>query len=140
MQEQAQLVNSDYQRSLLSGLDLFCGVIPDDIQNLLQQCERRDAGAGELLLSPGTCNDSVFVVLSGGLNVHVGCPDTSPVATLRIGACAGEMSIIEERDPSEVTARFPARNPAFDVTPAALISAIVTERGVHRAPYEDSLR
>ena len=39
---------------------------------------------------------------------------------------------IEERDPAEVTARFAARNPAFDVTPAALIAAIVTEHG--RAP------
>ena len=46
---------------------------------------------------------------------------------------------IEERDPGEVTTRFSARNPAFDVTPAALIAAIVTEVGVHRAPYEVSL-
>ena len=36
-------------------------------------------------------------------------------------------------------ARFAARNPAFDVTPAALITAIVTEHGVHRAPYRESL-
>jgi methylthioribose-1-phosphate isomerase len=34
---------------------------------------------------------------------------------------------------------FAARNPAFDVTPASLIEAIVTERGVHRAPYVESL-
>ena len=34
-----------------------------------------------------------------------------------------------------VSADSPAANPAFDVTPAALISAIVTEDGVHRAPY-----
>ena len=40
---------------------------------------------------------------------------------------------------AEVTARFAARNPAFDVTPAGLIAAIVTERGVHRAPYAESL-
>jgi len=32
-------------------------------------------------------------------------------------------------------AASPARNPAFDVTPAALITAIVTERGIHRPPY-----
>ena len=38
-----------------------------------------------------------------------------------------------------MTARFPARNPAFDVTPAGLIAAIVTEAGVHRAPYADTL-
>ena len=46
---------------------------------------------------------------------------------------------IEERDGAEVTARFPALNPAFDVTPAALIAAIVTEHGVHRPPYAESL-
>ena len=38
---------------------------------------------------------------------------------------------------SEVTGRFEARNPAFDVTPAELIAAIVTERGVHRPPFTD---
>src|SRR4051812_25438470 len=46
---------------------------------------------------------------------------------------------IELRDPSEITSRFAARNPAFDVTPATLISAIVTEHGVHLAPYKRSL-
>ena len=46
---------------------------------------------------------------------------------------------IEERDGAELTTRFAARNPAFDVTPAALVAAIVTEEGVHRAPYEASL-
>ncbi len=46
---------------------------------------------------------------------------------------------IEERDPAEVTTLFPARNPAFDVTPAELIAAVVTEHGVHRPPYADSL-
>jgi methylthioribose-1-phosphate isomerase len=38
-----------------------------------------------------------------------------------------------------VTDRFAARNPAFDVTPAKLVTAIVTEEGVHRPPYEESL-
>ena len=38
-----------------------------------------------------------------------------------------------------MTPRFPARNPAFDVTPAELVAAIVTEHGVHRAPYAESL-
>ena len=38
-----------------------------------------------------------------------------------------------------MTPNFPARNPAFDVTPASLVTAIVTEDGVHRAPYEESL-
>jgi methylthioribose-1-phosphate isomerase len=63
----------------------------------------------------------------------------APSTTLDLGTPDGASIPIEERDPTEVTARFPARNPAFDVTPAALISAIVTERGVHRAPYVESL-
>ncbi|TML57528.1 MAG: S-methyl-5-thioribose-1-phosphate isomerase [Actinobacteria bacterium] len=46
---------------------------------------------------------------------------------------------IEERAAEELTTRFAAWNPAFDVTPADLIAAIVTEHGVHRAPYVQSL-
>ena len=63
----------------------------------------------------------------------------APSTTLDLGTPDGASIPIEERDPTEVTSRFAARNPAFDVTPAALISAIVTERGVHRAPYAESL-
>jgi methylthioribose-1-phosphate isomerase len=63
----------------------------------------------------------------------------APSTTLDPGTPDGASIPIEERDPAEVTSRFAARNPAFDVTPAALISAIVTERGAHRAPYAESL-
>ena len=63
----------------------------------------------------------------------------APTSTLDRATPDGAGIPIEERDPSELTSRFPARNPAFDVTPAALIAAIVTEDGVHCAPYEDSL-
>src|SRR5205085_3762971 len=63
----------------------------------------------------------------------------APSTTVDLGTPDGDEIPIEERDPAEVTARFAARNPAFDVTPAALIAAIVTERGVHRAPYAESL-
>ena len=63
----------------------------------------------------------------------------APSTTLDLRTPDGSSIPIEERDPTEVTTRFAARNPAFDVTPAALISAIVTEHGVHRAPYLESL-
>jgi methylthioribose-1-phosphate isomerase len=63
----------------------------------------------------------------------------APTSTLDPSAATGADIPIEERDPDEVTSRFPARNPAFDVTPFALVTAIVTEAGVHRAPYESSL-
>jgi methylthioribose-1-phosphate isomerase len=63
----------------------------------------------------------------------------APTSTIDVETPTGAEIPIEERDPSEVNARFPARNPAFDVTPAELISAIVTELGIHRAPYAESL-
>jgi methylthioribose-1-phosphate isomerase len=63
----------------------------------------------------------------------------APSSTVDLAAGSGAEIPIEERDPAEVSDRFPARNPAFDVTPAALLTAIVTEEGVHRAPYAESL-
>jgi methylthioribose-1-phosphate isomerase len=63
----------------------------------------------------------------------------APTSTIDPQTPSGAGIPIEERDPREVSSRFPARNPAFDVTPAELITAIVTELGVHRAPYAKSL-
>lgn len=68
----------------------------------------------------------------------------APVSTIDPTIADGSEIPIEERNPNEVTdiqgARIApedinVRNPAFDVTPAALITAIVTEKGVLRAPY-----
>jgi methylthioribose-1-phosphate isomerase len=72
---------------------------------------------------------------------HHGIPFyvVAPTSTVDPETSTGAGIPIEERSGDEVTGRFAARNPAFDVTPAALITAIVTERGVHRAPYETSL-
>jgi methylthioribose-1-phosphate isomerase len=63
----------------------------------------------------------------------------APSSSVDLTLPTGDEIPIEERDPAEVSSRFPAWNPAFDVTPAELITAIVTERGVHRAPYAESL-
>ena len=70
-----------------------------------------------------------------GLPLYV----VAPTSTVDTATPTGAEIPIEERDPAEVTPRFAARNPAFDVTPAELIAAIVTEAGVHRAPYAESL-
>ena len=73
----------------------------------------------------------------------------APLSTLDPDVPDGAAIPIEERDPSEVTGMkgeviaprgAPARNFAFDVTPAELISAIITEEGVIRPPYEDALK
>jgi methylthioribose-1-phosphate isomerase len=63
----------------------------------------------------------------------------APSSTVDLATATGEGIPIEERAADEITARFAARNPAFDVTPAELVAAIVTEAGVHRAPYAELL-
>jgi methylthioribose-1-phosphate isomerase len=54
----------------------------------------------------------------------------APTSTIDLDTPTGADIPIEERSAAELTTRFAARNPAFDVTPAALITAIVTEHGV----------
>ncbi|MEO5574668.1 MAG: S-methyl-5-thioribose-1-phosphate isomerase [Gaiellaceae bacterium] len=88
--------------------------------------------------------DSANKIGTYGLAVaaaHHGIPlyVVAPTSTIDQATPTGAGIPIEERDGAEITSRFPAHNPAFDVTPAALIAAIVTEEGVHRAPYEETL-
>jgi methylthioribose-1-phosphate isomerase len=68
----------------------------------------------------------------------------APTSTVDPSTAHGSDIVIEQRSPDEVrrvadVATAPesvcAYNPAFDVTPADLISAIVTDRGIHRPPY-----
>ena len=75
------------------------------------------------------------------LAAHHGIPFyvVAPTSTVDPATETGAEIPIEERSPDELTERFAARNPAFDVTPAALITAIVTECGIHRPPYAESL-
>ena len=73
----------------------------------------------------------------------------APLSTIDLDTPDGSGIPIEERNDREVThvgssrltpegARI--RNPAFDVTPARYVTAIITERGIARPPYEESLR
>ena len=72
---------------------------------------------------------------------HHGIPFyvVAPSSTVDLATATGDEIPIEERDPAEVTSRFAARNPAFDVTPAELVTAIVTDGGVARAPLAETL-
>ena len=81
---------------------------------------------------------------------HAGIPFVvvAPTSTIDPACPSGAQITIEERAAEEVTelgdrrlalAGTPVRNPAFDVTPSALVTAIVTERGVARPPSPASL-
>jgi methylthioribose-1-phosphate isomerase len=72
----------------------------------------------------------------------------APISTIDLSIASGEQIPIEERSQEEVThlagvriaAEVRAAHPAFDVTPSKFIAAIITERGVARAPFEKSLQ
>ena len=72
----------------------------------------------------------------------------APLSTLDLTLASGEEIPIEQRSPDEVTHVFGVQvapdgvaveNPAFDVTPHRYVTAIITERGVARPPFTESL-
>jgi methylthioribose-1-phosphate isomerase len=72
----------------------------------------------------------------------------APTSTLDMSLATGDLIPIEQRGAEEITEGFGKRtapegvkvySPAFDVTPARLIDAIITEKGIARAPYTKSL-
>jgi methylthioribose-1-phosphate isomerase len=73
----------------------------------------------------------------------------APISTVDLAATTGDEIPIEERDRREVTHvrehqlapdNIGVENPAFDVTPGELITAIITDKGVARPPYTESLK
>jgi diguanylate cyclase (GGDEF)-like protein len=93
-------IDTDFRRSLLQGIALFRGIDAESMSDLLPKCGRIDVKEGHVLLSPERENHCVYVVLSGRLSVHLGALEAPKIADLGPGACAGEMSLIEDKDPS----------------------------------------
>ncbi|MFU8803608.1 MAG: S-methyl-5-thioribose-1-phosphate isomerase [Bradymonadaceae bacterium] len=82
---------------------------------------------------------------------HHGIPFyvAAPLSTIDLETLDGDHIVIEERSAREVThigdralapTQIAVAHPAFDVTPASLVTAIITEAGVVRAPYETTLK
>ncbi|MBZ5583748.1 MAG: S-methyl-5-thioribose-1-phosphate isomerase [Acidobacteriia bacterium] len=104
----------------------------------------RIAANGDVANKIGTYSVAVLA-RENGVPFYV----AAPISTLDLTLASGDRIPIEQRAASEVThilgrqvapTGIPAENPAFDVTPARYVTAIVTERGVARPPYEESLR
>ncbi len=103
----------------------------------------RIAANGDVANKIGTYSVAVLA-RENGVPFYV----AAPISTLDLTLASGDLIPIEQRSPLEVTHVFgvpvaPAgvavQNPAFDVTPHRYVSAIITERGVARPPYEESL-
>jgi methylthioribose-1-phosphate isomerase len=104
----------------------------------------RIAGNGDVANKVGTYSVAVLAK-ENNVPFYV----AAPISTLDLTLTSGDQIPIEQRAASEVTHVFghavaPAgttvENPAFDVTPNRYVTAIITERGVARAPFEESLR
>jgi len=104
----------------------------------------RIAANGDVANKIGTYSLAVLA-RENGIPFYV----AAPVSTLDLTLASGDQIPIEQRSPQEVTHVFGVpvapegvlvENPAFDVTPHRYVTAIITERGVARAPYRESLR
>lgn len=104
----------------------------------------RIAGNGDVANKIGTYTVAV-VAKENNIPFYV----AAPISTLDLSLDSGDQIPIEERNPEEVThmrgvrvapADTLVQNPAFDVTPNRYVTAIITERGVARNPFTESLK
>jgi len=104
----------------------------------------RIAGNGDVANKVGTYS---VAVLAKENNVPFFV--AAPISTLDLSLASGDQIPIEQRSPAEVTHVFghqvaptgtAVQNPAFEVTPFRYVTAIITEKGVARAPYGESLK
>ncbi len=104
----------------------------------------RIAGNGDVANKIGTYMVAVLAQ-KHGIPFYV----AAPVSTLDLSLASGDDIPIEERSTEEVVTlnhkriapeNIEVAHPAFDITPHELVSAIITENGIARAPYIDSLK
>ena len=155
-------VYADETRPLLQGARLTCWelesdgipvvLITDNMAGYLMQKDEISlvvTGADRIARNGDTANKigtySVAVLArENGIPFYV----AAPMNTIDFSLAGGDQIPIEERHPDEVRRigdcliappQVGVRNPAFDVTPARLVTAIITERGIAYPPFEDSL-
>ncbi|HSY51907.1 MAG TPA: S-methyl-5-thioribose-1-phosphate isomerase [Thermoanaerobaculia bacterium] len=128
-------------------------LITDSMAGHFFQQGRFDAvivGADRIAANGDTANKIGTYTVAVLANAHnVPFYIAAPLSTIDRNCPTGAGIPIEERSAAEVTSiggvsiapdGIGVRHPAFDVTPARLISAIITDRGVLRAPYDESIR
>jgi methylthioribose-1-phosphate isomerase len=104
----------------------------------------RVAANGDVANKIGTYSVAVLAK-AHGIPFYVACP----LSTIDLNTPTGKEIPIEERDAEEITHGFGRRtapeaikvyNPAFDITPNEYVTAIITEKGIIRAPYAENLK
>ncbi|MCY4087616.1 MAG: S-methyl-5-thioribose-1-phosphate isomerase [Actinomycetia bacterium] len=123
---------------------IACTVIVDAAAPALMAAGRAThvvVGADRIAANGDTANKIGTYGLALSAREHgLGFVVVAPSSTVDVHTATGAEIVVEERASDEISSRWRAFNPAFDVTPAGLIGAIVTEQGVLRPPYEPGLR
>lgn len=83
-------------RAAISTSPLFSAVSLDLIRVELESASIIELAPAEVLLKPGQQNSSIFVVLTGRLNICLDELSNQPVAQIAVGDCVGELSIIDD--------------------------------------------
>ncbi len=135
---------------LQEGISFYA--IADSVAGALMAQRQVDAvivGADRIARNGDTANKIGTYTLAVLAHYHqVPFYVAAPLSTIDLYTHTGAEIPVEQRDPTEVThigsirvapEGTPVLNPAFDITPAELITAIITEGGVARPPYEQSL-
>ena len=156
-------VIADETRPYLQGLrltawelakdDIPVTVITDNMAGHVMKTGKVDAvvvGADRIAANGDTANKiGTYMVAVLAREHKIPFYVAAPVTTLDLSLPSGEQIPIEERDSTEIThirehnlapEGVKVHNPAFDVTPNELIAAIITDKGVARAPYVESLK
>jgi len=156
-------VIADETRPFLQGLRLTAWelakdnipvtVITDNMAGHVMKSGKVDAvvvGADRIAANGDTANKiGTYMVAVLARRHNIPFYVAAPITTLDLSLRSGDEIPIEQRDTKEVThilehqlspAGVEVHNPAFDVTPNDLITAIITDKGVVRPPYADSLR
>ena len=133
--------------------EIPCKLITDNMAGHFMQRQMVDAvvvGADRITSSGAVANKIGTYNLAVLCRFHeIPLYVAAPYSTVDLELDNGMDIPIEERDRREVThvgqtqiapEGVPVANPAFDVTPPELVTAIITERGVIRAPYREGLR
>ena len=82
-------------RDELERMEMFEGVALHSVWGLLEHCPVSTLALGDVLLRKGEPNETMYVVLSGRLQVHIDDPKEPPVAFLESGQTVGELSVLD---------------------------------------------
>lgn len=115
----------------ISRLQLFSTIPYDVVEKALAECVTRAVPAGTVLLEPGQANDSIHLLVSGRLRIHLERADSADYIPIEEGGCFGELSIIDGRPVSAYVVADKASN-VLTIHESVFWERLIPQPGVAR--------